>query len=50
MLIFLAFLMIGYAYVWVKGDLDWDRPEPTIPVARGKMPVPAVKTEEAVLS
>jgi NADH-quinone oxidoreductase subunit A len=32
MLVFLAILMVGYAYVWVKGDLDWDRPEPTIPV------------------
>ena len=25
-------VMVGYAYVWVKGDLDWDRPEPTIPI------------------
>jgi NADH-quinone oxidoreductase subunit A len=31
MLIFLAILAVGYAYVWVKGDLDWDKPEPQIP-------------------
>lgn len=34
MLVFLGILALGYAYVWVKGDLDWDRPEPTIPVVR----------------
>jgi NADH-quinone oxidoreductase subunit A len=26
-LIFIAVLAIGLAYVWVKGDLDWIRPE-----------------------
>jgi hypothetical protein len=31
MLTFLAILLVGYAYVWKKGDLDWDRPEPRIP-------------------
>ena len=31
MMIFLAILLVGYAYVWVKGDLDWDRPAPHIP-------------------
>jgi len=31
MVVFLAILFVGYAYVWVKGDLDWDKPEPTIP-------------------
>ena len=30
MLIFLAILLVGYAHVWVKGDLDWDKPEPEI--------------------
>jgi len=34
MFIFLGILLIGYAYVWKKGDLDWDRPEPQIPVLR----------------
>jgi NADH-quinone oxidoreductase subunit A len=28
MMIFLAILIAGYVYVWVKGDLDWDRPRP----------------------
>jgi len=36
MLIFLFILFVGYAYVWGKGDLDWDRPAPTIPVVRGR--------------
>jgi len=35
MLIFLGILLVGYAYVWVKGDLDWDKPEPEIPSVQG---------------
>lgn len=35
MMIFLAILLVGYVYVWGKGDLDWDRPRPTIPTTRG---------------
>ena len=31
MLIFLAILIVGYAYVWIKKDLDWDKPNPIIP-------------------
>ena len=31
MMIFLAILLVGYAYVWVNGDLDWDRPTPQLP-------------------
>lgn len=31
MLIFLAILLVGYAYVWAKGDLEWDKPEPFVP-------------------
>ena len=30
MLVFLAVLIVGFAYVWVKGDLDWVRPKPYI--------------------
>ncbi len=26
MVVFLGILLIGYAYVWRKGDLDWDKP------------------------
>jgi len=31
MLVFLVILLVGYAYVWRKGDLDWDKPAPQIP-------------------
>jgi NADH-quinone oxidoreductase subunit A len=31
MAVFLVILWVGYAYVWVKGDLNWDKPEPKIP-------------------
>ena len=31
MLVFLAILFVGYAYVWRKGDLEWDKPAPRIP-------------------
>ena len=30
MAVFLAILVVGYAYVWVKGDLDWDKPVPKV--------------------
>ena len=30
MAVFLAILIVGFAYVWVKGDLDWVRPKPYI--------------------
>ena len=35
MIIFLAILLVGYVYVWVKGDLDWDKPIPTVPISKG---------------
>ncbi|MGA9116106.1 MAG: NADH-quinone oxidoreductase subunit A [Bacteroidota bacterium] len=31
MLVFLGILFVGYAAVWRKGDLDWDKPSPRIP-------------------
>ena len=31
MLLFLAILLVGYAYVWKRGDLDWDKPAPNVP-------------------
>ena len=43
MLVFLAILLVGYAYVWVKGDLDWDKPKPQIPILRTK----TTKTERS---
>ena len=32
MVVFLGILIVGYIYVWAKGDLDWDKPSPKIPV------------------
>ncbi|MFI5251073.1 MAG: NADH-quinone oxidoreductase subunit A [Bacteroidota bacterium] len=49
MLIFIAILLVGYAYVWVKGDLDWDRPQPYIPVVRGKSVTAKPKPEEVAV-
>jgi NADH-quinone oxidoreductase subunit A len=31
MVVFLGILFVGYAYVWRKGDLEWDKPAPRIP-------------------
>jgi NADH-quinone oxidoreductase subunit A len=31
MAVFLGILIVGYTYVWVKGDLDWDKPRPEVP-------------------
>lgn len=31
MFIFLIILFIGFIYLWVRGDLEWVRPEPVIP-------------------
>ncbi len=30
MIAFIAILLVGFAYVWVKGDLDWVRPKPYV--------------------
>ncbi len=43
MMIFIVILLVGLAYVWVKGDLDWDKPRPYVPkledLVEGKMKV-----------
>ncbi|REA62726.1 NADH-quinone oxidoreductase subunit A [Dyadobacter luteus] len=39
MTVFVAILILGLAYAWVKGYLDWVRPAPLIPEV--KSPVPA---------
>ncbi len=31
MTIFVVILLAGLAYVWAKGDIDWERPKPYIP-------------------
>ena len=33
-IIFVVILLAGLAYVWVKGDLDWDKPRPYIPTLK----------------
>ncbi len=33
MMIFLSILIVGYAYVWGKGDLEWDKPIPEMPIS-----------------
>ncbi len=43
MMIFIVILLVGLTYVWVKGDLDWDKPRPYVPklehLVEGKMEV-----------
>jgi NADH-quinone oxidoreductase subunit A len=34
MFIFLIILFIGYIYLWARGDLEWIRPKPIIPVLK----------------
>jgi len=37
MLIFIVILLVGFAYVWVKGDIDWIKPQPRLEhLAKGK--------------
>ncbi len=31
MFVFVVILLAGLAYVWAKGDLEWDKPKPYIP-------------------
>ncbi len=45
MVVFLAILLVGYAYVWLKGDLDWDKPEPYRPSVAPKATVAAERQE-----
>ena len=37
-LVFAGILLLGLAYVWVKGDLDWIRPEPIAPIIKTGIP------------
>lgn len=36
MMIFLAILFVGYAYVWIRGDLEWDKPQPSHPSVKSR--------------
>ena len=38
MFIFLGILILGLAYVWVKGDLNWIKPKPFIPTTDASVP------------
>jgi NADH-quinone oxidoreductase subunit A len=37
MLIFLLILAVGFVFVWARGDLEWVRPKPEIPVLNRKI-------------
>ncbi|RFZ84384.1 NADH-quinone oxidoreductase subunit A [Mucilaginibacter terrenus] len=39
MFVFLGILILGLAYVWVKGDLDWIKPTQAIPRTDTNVPV-----------
>lgn len=39
MFIFLGILILGLIYVWVKGDLDWIKPNPVKPTVGTQVPV-----------
>ncbi len=49
MLVFLGILIVGYAYVWAKGDLEWDKPSPRFTSAEQRVSVFEEK-EEMVLN
>ena len=38
MFMFLGILFLGLVYVWVKGDLDWIKPDPARPVSNTNIP------------
>lgn len=38
MFIFLGILVLGLAYVWAKGDLDWIKAKPVIPTTNTTIP------------
>ncbi len=38
MFVFIALLLLGLAYIWKKGDLEWMRPQVVIPSTDSKVP------------
>ncbi|MGZ3765824.1 MAG: NADH-quinone oxidoreductase subunit A [Mucilaginibacter sp.] len=44
MFIFLGMLILGLAYVWVKGDLDWIKPSPIKPTVDTQIPASLYET------
>jgi NADH-quinone oxidoreductase subunit A len=45
MMIFVFILLVGLAYVWAKGDLEWDKPQ-AVPDTRMTYPSQKVLSEE----
>ncbi len=41
MIIFISILLVGLVYVWVKGDLNWIKPNPSIPTVETAIPTSA---------
>ncbi|PRY14799.1 NADH dehydrogenase subunit A [Pontibacter ummariensis] len=39
MFIFIGILVLGLAYAWAKGHLDWIKPAPVLPKSRSKIPI-----------
>ncbi len=39
--IFLLILALGLAYAWVKGHLDWVKPQAQVPKLESKVPMQA---------
>ena len=48
MAVFLAILIVGYVYVWAKGDLDWDKPRPEVAVVSQVAPTMTASRTEHV--
>lgn len=38
MLVFISILILGLAYAWAKGHLDWIKPKPVLPQSRSRIP------------
>ena len=45
MAVFLGILIVGFVYVWAKGDLDWDKPRPEVPRVN-RISTPPIETEK----
>jgi NADH-quinone oxidoreductase subunit A len=50
MLVFMVILIVGYAYVWAKGDLEWDKPAPRFTHAGEGQQSVLEEKEETVLN
>jgi NADH-quinone oxidoreductase subunit A len=46
-LVFAGILLLGLAYVWAKGDLDWIKPEPHLPKTDSQVPAEAYENFNA---